>query len=46
VKEVAKKVGGKGGGKPHLAQAGGNDVGQLDEALDSAAEIVKRQVKG
>ncbi|MSS70340.1 MAG: alanine--tRNA ligase [Candidatus Latescibacteria bacterium] len=46
VKEVAKIVGGKGGGKPHLAQAGGNDVSQLDEALDSAVEIVKRQVKG
>ncbi|OGG49542.1 MAG: alanine--tRNA ligase [Candidatus Handelsmanbacteria bacterium RIFCSPLOWO2_12_FULL_64_10] len=46
VKEVAKIVGGKGGGKPHLAQAGGNNVSQLENALASAVEIVKKQVKG
>ncbi|HEY1584070.1 MAG TPA: alanine--tRNA ligase, partial [Polyangia bacterium] len=31
--EIAKIVGGRGGGKPELAQAGGSDAGQLDEAL-------------
>ena len=37
---IAAKVGGKGGGRPDLAEAGGSDVGSLDEALGSAAEVV------
>jgi len=38
---VAKIVGGGGGGRPHLATAGGKDVKKLDEALKSASAIVK-----
>ncbi|MBI3577775.1 MAG: alanine--tRNA ligase, partial [Ignavibacteriales bacterium] len=38
---VAKLVGGGGGGKPHLATAGGKDVAKLDEALQSTEAIVK-----
>lgn len=38
---VAKLVGGGGGGKPHLATAGGKDVAKLDEALRSTEAIVK-----
>jgi alanyl-tRNA synthetase len=38
---VAKIVGGGGGGRPHLATAGGKDVAKLDEALKSVAAIVK-----
>ena len=30
---MAPLVGGKGGGKPDLAQAGGKDAGKIDEAL-------------
>src|SRR5581483_7689559 len=41
VGEVAKKVGGSGGGRPDLAEAGGKDAAQLDAALESAAEVVK-----
>ncbi|MHB1699807.1 MAG: alanine--tRNA ligase [Acidobacteriaceae bacterium] len=37
---LAAKVGGKGGGRPDLAEAGGNDPSQLDAALKSAAEVV------
>jgi alanyl-tRNA synthetase len=37
---LAAKVGGKGGGRPDLAEAGGNDVGSLDAALKSASEVV------
>ena len=37
---IAAKVGGKGGGRPDLAEAGGSDVGALDAALRSAAEVV------
>jgi alanyl-tRNA synthetase len=41
VGELARRVGGGGGGRPHLATAGGKDVGKLDETLGQAAEIVK-----
>jgi alanyl-tRNA synthetase len=37
---VAKLVGGSGGGKPDMAEAGGKDIAQLDSALASAPEIV------
>jgi alanyl-tRNA synthetase len=37
---LAAKVGGKGGGRPDLAEAGGSDVGALDAALASAAAVV------
>ena len=41
VGEMAKQVGGGGGGKPHLATAGGKDVARLDEALRKTSEIVQ-----
>jgi alanyl-tRNA synthetase len=37
---VAKLVGGSGGGKPEIAEAGGKDQAQIDAALQAAAEIV------
>jgi alanyl-tRNA synthetase len=37
---LAAMVGGKGGGRPDLAEAGGSDVGSLDAALGKAAEVV------
>ncbi|MGF7178958.1 alanine--tRNA ligase [Tunturiibacter psychrotolerans] len=40
VGQLAAQVGGKGGGRPDLAEAGGSDVGSLDAALKSAAEVV------
>ncbi|MFZ5948306.1 MAG: alanine--tRNA ligase [Stygiobacter sp.] len=33
VKQIAQIVGGSGGGRPHLATAGGKDVSKIDEAL-------------
>lgn len=39
VKEVAKTVGGSGGGRPHLATAGGKDVSKIDEALNQFEKI-------
>jgi alanyl-tRNA synthetase len=36
VKRVAQVTGGSGGGKPHLALAGGKDVAKLADALDEA----------
>ncbi len=41
VKQVAQVVGGSGGGKPHLATAGGKDVAKIDEALESVEKILK-----
>ncbi|MGZ3425278.1 MAG: alanine--tRNA ligase [Polyangia bacterium] len=38
--EVAKLVGGKGGGRPDLAQAGGTDATKLDEALESVYRLI------
>ena len=38
---VALKVGGKGGGRPDLAEAGGKDAGALDAALDGVYGVVE-----
>jgi alanyl-tRNA synthetase len=38
---VAQKVGGKGGRRPDLAEAGGKDSGALDSALDGAYAVVE-----
>lgn len=38
---VATQVGGKGGGRPDLAQAGGQDVDQLETALAGVADWLK-----
>lgn len=46
VKGVAQIVGGTGGGKPHLAQAGGKDVTRLDDALRGASAVVQRILEG
>jgi len=40
VRELATIVGGRGGGRPNLAQAGGPDVAQIDAALEKAPEVV------
>ena len=42
VQEVAKVVGGGGGGRPDLAQAGGKDPAKLDEALEGVYAAVAR----
>jgi alanyl-tRNA synthetase len=42
VQEAAKLVGGGGGGRPDLAQAGGKDPAKLDEALGLVYELVGR----
>ena len=45
VRGVAQLAGGSGGGKAHLAQAGGRDPGKLDEVLEQVAHIVEQQLK-
>jgi alanyl-tRNA synthetase len=46
VRDVAKFVNGGGGGKPHLAQAGGKDPDKIPDALSHVPEIVKGMVEG
>ncbi|HAD06296.1 MAG TPA: alanine--tRNA ligase [Anaerolineaceae bacterium] len=46
IKSVATVVGGGGGGRPNLAQAGGKDVGRLPEALQQVYEWVERKLAG
>jgi alanyl-tRNA synthetase len=41
VKQIAAVVGGKGGGGPDMAQAGGKDAARLPEAMQKAAELGK-----
>jgi alanyl-tRNA synthetase len=45
VREVAKIVGGGGGGRPDLAQAGGKDVSQLPAALAAVPGLVESALK-
>jgi len=40
VRDIAASVGGRGGGKPHMAQAGLPDASRLDEALAAAEGVV------
>jgi alanyl-tRNA synthetase len=44
IRELAPIVGGRGGGRPNLAQAGGPDAGKIDEALALAPEVVAKLV--
>lgn len=45
VKRAAQIVGGNGGGRPNLAQAGGKDASKISEALDQAAVYIKEKIK-
>jgi len=45
IKPVAEKVGGSGGGRPDMAEAGGKDPSQLDAALNEAYAAVEALLK-
>ena len=42
VKEAAQVMGGSGGGRPDMAQAGGRDPDKLDDALRATPELVRK----
>jgi alanyl-tRNA synthetase len=42
VREAAAIVGGKGGGRPDFAQAGGRDPGKIDEAFEKIRTLVRQ----
>jgi len=44
VNAVAREVGGRGGGRPDFAQAGGSDPGRVDAALAGVADWVRQQL--
>ncbi|MFH0839141.1 MAG: alanine--tRNA ligase [Candidatus Omnitrophota bacterium] len=43
-KAMAELIGGSGGGRADLAQAGGKDITKIDEALSAAQKIVKNLI--
>jgi len=45
IKAIAGLVGGGGGGRPNMAQAGGKNPAGIDDALKKAAEVIAEQVK-
>ena len=45
IKPVAERVGGRGGGRPDFAQAGGNRPDRLDAALALVAGVVESQAR-
>lgn len=46
IKEVASLVGGGGGGRPNMAQAGGKNPAGIDHALAKAKEVMQAQLEG
>jgi alanyl-tRNA synthetase len=46
IKEIAEPVGGGGGGRPGLAEAGGRDPARLDAALGRSREALARSLLG
>jgi alanyl-tRNA synthetase len=45
VKTIAQTIGGSGGGRPTLAQAGGKDPAKLQEAIDQVIPLIKARLK-
>ena len=45
IKEVSSIVGGGGGGRPNMAQAGGKNPEKIDEAFEKARLVLKEQIK-
>jgi alanyl-tRNA synthetase len=46
VREVAALCGGKGGGRPDMAMAGGKELNKVADAMAKVPEILKNLVKG
>ena len=44
VRSVGQAMGGGGGGKPHLATAGGKDISKLKEALQSGKKLIIKKI--
>ncbi len=44
VQEIAPIVGGRGGGKPDMAEGGGTDAGKLSDALQASYSVVEQML--
>ena len=42
IKEIVKEVGGSGGGRPDMAQAGGNKPDKIEDALHLAEKLIRK----
>ena len=45
IKEITAICGGRGGGKPDMAQGGASDASKIDEALNKVEEIISNMIK-
>ena len=45
IKAIASEVGGGGGGRPGMAQAGGKNPAGINQALTKALTVIEEQVK-
>ena len=45
IKAIAAKVGGGGGGRPNMAQAGGKNPAGIPDAIAAAKEALAGQIK-
>ncbi|MEE1050386.1 MAG: alanine--tRNA ligase [Clostridia bacterium] len=45
IREISAVCGGRGGGKPDMAQGGGTDASKIDEALEKAVEVITEMIK-
>jgi hypothetical protein len=46
IKVIAPAIGGSGGGRPDMAQAGGPDKDKIPAALEQVYEVVAQRAKG
>ncbi len=45
IRELAPVIGGSGGGRPQLAQAGSKETGKMDQAMQKANQLIKGKVQ-
>jgi alanyl-tRNA synthetase len=45
IRNISALTGGKGGGRPNMAQGGGKDINKAQEALDAAVKMVREKLR-
>ena len=45
IRSISALTGGKGGGRPNMAQGGGKDINKAQEALDAAVKMVREKLR-
>ena len=44
IREIMPVIGGKGGGRPDMAEGGGNEPGKLAEAIDASYSVIEKML--